>query len=66
MTKDFYTSDTVIQRLTTENFDARTRLGGIWIIEFYAPWCKHCSSSTAKVKQAVRAPGGGGPLRHGR
>jgi thiol-disulfide isomerase/thioredoxin len=27
--------------LTTSNFDEQTR-EGLWLLEFYAPWCGHC------------------------
>ncbi|KAL3770184.1 hypothetical protein ACHAW5_009279 [Stephanodiscus triporus] len=29
--------------LTAKNFDSSLRDGNVWLIEFYAPWCGHCT-----------------------
>ena len=31
-----------VEVLTDEDFDARVSSGGDWLINIYAPWCKHC------------------------
>lgn len=30
--------------LTSATLDASIRDGSIWLIEFYAPWCRHCTT----------------------
>lgn len=37
----FYENNKDIQRLDFDNFNQVNR-GGIWLVEFYKPWCPHC------------------------
>ena len=39
-----YGSGSAVLSLTPENFDKTLKNGGVWMIEFYAPWCGHCKS----------------------
>mmetsp|Transcript_18113 Transcript_18113/g.27623 ORF Transcript_18113/g.27623 Transcript_18113/m.27623 type:complete len:214 (-) Transcript_18113:259-900(-) len=33
-----------IVELTTRTFDSSIRDGNVWLVEFYAPWCRHCKN----------------------
>ena len=50
---DFYNGDSLIHKLTDQNFDERLRGKGHWFVEFYAPWCVHCQHSTDVWRQAA-------------
>lgn len=50
---DFYNGHNMIHKLNHENWDARMRGKGYWLVEFYAPWCVHCQQSTDAWKQAA-------------
>ncbi|KAI2500495.1 thioredoxin [Fragilaria crotonensis] len=44
--------------LTTITLDSNIRNGGLWMIEFYAPWCSACihfSGTYAKLAHAIHA-----------
>jgi len=48
-------SDAVID-LTPSNFDKQVTNGeGVWIVEFYAPWCGHCKNLVPDYKKAAKA-----------
>lgn len=34
---------TGVIKLTAKNFDKKLSDGNVWLIEFYAPWCSHCT-----------------------
>lgn len=38
--------------LNSANFDALTAKGA-WIVEFYAPWCKHCKDLAPEFEKAA-------------
>jgi len=51
-----YTRKDAVVELTPDNFDHRVKDGkGVWIVEFYAPWCGHCKSLAPEYKKAGKA-----------
>jgi len=51
-----YSSGDAVVDLTPSNFDKLVTNGdGVWIIEFYAPWCGHCKSLVPEYKKAAKA-----------
>jgi thiol-disulfide isomerase/thioredoxin len=42
--------------LTAETFDSATA-EGLWLIEFYAPWCAHCKALEPVLREAAAALG---------
>lgn len=40
----------VIQ-LTARNFNSHVWDGHVWLVEFYAPWCSHCTSFASTYKE---------------
>jgi len=52
----FYGSGDAVVELTASNFEQKVVKGdGIWLVEFYAPWCGHCQSLTPEWKKASLA-----------
>lgn len=48
-------SDDVVE-LTPANFDKEvTNSKGVWIVEFYAPWCGHCQQFAPEYKKLATA-----------
>lgn len=42
--------------LNDNNFDTRVKdSDGVWIVEFYAPWCGHCQQLAPEYKKAAKA-----------
>lgn len=39
--------------LTAKNFDSSLRDGKSWLIEFYAPWCGHCTRFASTYEQVA-------------
>eukprot|EP00742_Colponemidia_sp_Colp-10_P006995 GILJ01007508.1.p1 GENE.GILJ01007508.1~~GILJ01007508.1.p1 ORF type:complete len:436 (-),score=77.76 GILJ01007508.1:1622-2929(-) len=50
------TSNAVVT-LTDENFASRTS-SGLWIVDFYAPWCGHCKRLEPIFEEAAKANSG--------
>eukprot|EP00775_Hariotina_reticulata_P009043 gene9043-9214_t len=51
----FYGSGSDVTSLTANNFDSRVKSGGVWLVEFYAPWCGHCQALTPAWEQTAKA-----------
>eukprot|EP00882_Tetradesmus_deserticola_P001203 GHRQ01001301.1.p1 GENE.GHRQ01001301.1~~GHRQ01001301.1.p1 ORF type:complete len:457 (+),score=199.58 GHRQ01001301.1:162-1532(+) len=51
----FYFSKSGVVTLTADNFDSRIKSGGVWMVEFYAPWCGHCQQLKPVWEQAAQA-----------
>ncbi|KAF1763432.1 hypothetical protein GCK72_011698 [Caenorhabditis remanei] len=51
----FYTPSDGIVELTDANFDSKVmKSDGIWVVEFYAPYCGHCKSLVPEYKKAAK------------
>ncbi|XP_012869009.1 PREDICTED: protein disulfide-isomerase A6 [Dipodomys ordii] len=51
----YSSSDDVIE-LTPSNFNREViQSNGLWLVEFYAPWCGHCQRLTPEWKKAATA-----------
>ena len=54
-----YTKKDAVVELTPDNFDHRVKdSDGVWIVEFYAPWCGHCKNLAPEYKKAAKALSG--------
>lgn len=50
----FYAGSDVVT-LTEANFQSKIKSGGVWLVEFYAPWCGHCQALKPAWQQAATA-----------
>jgi protein disulfide-isomerase A6 len=51
-----YSKSSGVVELTDNNFDHRVKdSDGIWIVEFYAPWCGHCQKLAPEYQKAAQA-----------
>uniref|UniRef100_A0A1I7U8R6 protein disulfide-isomerase n=1 Tax=Caenorhabditis tropicalis TaxID=1561998 RepID=A0A1I7U8R6_9PELO len=51
----FYTPSDGISELTDANFDSKVmKSDGIWVVEFYAPYCGHCKNLVPEYKKAAK------------
>ncbi|XP_072313078.1 protein disulfide-isomerase A6 [Eucyclogobius newberryi] len=49
-----YSSSDDVVELTPANFNREVlQSDGLWLVEFYAPWCGHCKSLTPEWKKAA-------------
>ena len=53
LTSSFYEGNSAVQSLTSSDF-SKTRKG-LWLVEFYAPWCGHCQSLAPEYEKAAKA-----------
>jgi len=51
-----YSKSSGVVDLNPNNFDNRVKdSDGIWIVEFYAPWCGHCKQLAPQYQKAAQA-----------
>jgi protein disulfide-isomerase A6 len=51
-----YSKTSGVVELTDNNFDLRVKdSDGVWIVEFYAPWCGHCKQLAPEFQKAAQA-----------
>ena len=51
-----YSKSSGVVDLNPNNFDNRVKdSDGIWIVEFYAPWCGHCKNLAPEYQKAAKA-----------
>merc|ERR1712036_153870 len=51
-----YSKSSGVVDLNANNFDNRVKDSeGVWIVEFYAPWCGHCKQLAPEYQKAAKA-----------
>ena len=51
----FYAEKGAVRVLTPDNFNKYVmESNGVWLVEFYAPWCGHCKALTPEWQQAAK------------
>ena len=53
LAQSFYEGNSPVQSLTSSDFSKTKK--GLWLVEFYAPWCGHCQRLTPEYEKAARA-----------
>jgi hypothetical protein len=47
-------ADDLVMPLTLSSFDRHVGNGSTWMVEFYAPWCKHCQALQPVLEASAR------------
>ena len=51
-----YSKGSGVVDLNPNNFESRVvDSEGVWVVEFYAPWCGHCKSFAPEYQKAAKA-----------
>jgi len=51
-----YSKNSGVVDLNPNNFDSRVKdSDGVWVVEFYAPWCGHCQRLFPEYQKAGKA-----------
>ncbi len=51
-----YSRSSGVVDLNPNNFDNRVKdSDGVWVVEFYAPWCGHCKNLAPEYQKAAKA-----------
>ena len=51
-----YSRGSGVVELNANNFDNRVKdSDGVWVVEFYAPWCGHCKNLAPEYQKAAKA-----------
>lgn len=53
LTLSLYSAGTSVNVLTAKDFQQVYK--GIWLVEFFAPWCGHCQRLTPEYEKAAKA-----------
>jgi len=55
LTSALYSRGSGVVDLTAGNFDGKVKSSdGVWIVEFYAPWCGHCKNLAPEYQKAAK------------